>query len=133
MAIRTRATPVLRAATGAVALLLVLAGSAGCELIKKDEAVQSIVSRRAVGMPIGAFFDEFGRPRSRAELLDGTVRYGWESSVGSARAGPDSLDQRICQLQIVADAKGRITSADVVHDSPGRVSTSRCGEIFAAR
>lgn len=113
------------------AALLLLASLSGCELFKKNEEAQSVVSRRAVGLQIGDFLDQFGRPRTRTELVDGSTSYAWESTVEGARAGPDSLDQRVCKLRLITDRKGKITSAEVVYDALGRRSTSRCTEIFA--
>jgi len=119
--------PVVTAA--ATSLLLLALG--GCELLKKNEAVQAMVNSRAVGAPVSDFLDRFGPARTRVELTDGSTGYEWQSAVESTPPGPESRDQRICQLRLLADRRGRITSAEIVHDGLGRRSTSRCGEIFA--
>ncbi|MEO8080968.1 MAG: hypothetical protein ABI641_10580, partial [Caldimonas sp.] len=111
---------------------LLVCALSGCELLKKNAEAQLLVDRRAIGLSVGSFFDQFGRPRARTEMLNASTAYAWESTVGAARPGLDSLDQRVCQLRIVADKKGTITTADIVHDSIGRTSNSRCSEIFAA-
>ena len=112
--------------------LLLLAALTGCgTLFKKDEAVQSVVNNRAIGMSAGEFFDQFGVWRQRTELLDGTTEFSWTSATAArTAAGYVSLDDRTCTLRIVIAKNGKIISADVVFDNQGRVSTSRCAEVF---
>jgi hypothetical protein len=114
----------------ALALLVVALG--GCELLKKDGESLAIINNRVLGMPAGDFFDRYGRARSRVEVADQTTEYDWISSVPAAKAGPDSLDERVCRLRLTSDARGRISAVQVRYDAPGLKSTSRCGEIFAA-
>ena len=54
-------------------------------------------------MPVGEFFDRYGRPRARSESADGTIEYNWISTVGYARPGPEGLDERVCKLHLSAD------------------------------
>lgn len=112
--------------------LLLLAALAGCgTLFKKDEAVQGVVNNRAIGMAAGDFFDQFGTWQQRTELLDGTTEFSWTSATASrTAAGYVSLDDRTCTLRIIVAKNGKIVSADVVFDNQGRVSTSRCSELF---
>ena len=114
----------------AAASLVVALG--GCELLKKDAESTAIISKRVIGMPVGDFFDRYGRARSRTDVADKTTEYLWVSSVPAAPPGPESLDDRICRLRLVGDANGRISRVFVLFDAPGLKSTSRCGEIFAA-
>lgn len=114
-------------AAAAAALLL-----AGCSVFKSNEEAQAIVTQRVVGMPAGAFFDAYGRWKNRVELPNGGTAYQWQSGVGSAPPGIYGPDDRTCFMRIFADRNGRIESATILNDNPGRVSTSRCGELFRA-
>jgi hypothetical protein len=115
-----------------LAAALLVGGVAGCELLKHNEEALATINKRVIGMPAGEFFDRYGRAQSRSEGPDGSMDYEWTSAVPYAKAGPDSLDERICTLRIGSDARGRIARVAVVYDAPGRTSTSRCREIFAA-
>ena len=114
-------------------LLLLLSGLAACSVFKNNEEAQAIVNQRVVGMPAGDFFQTYGAARTRSEQLDGSTSYEWISATGKVAAGPGWLDERTCTLRIVADKRGRVATAEVVLDNPGRTSTSRCGEMFKAR
>jgi hypothetical protein len=117
----------------AVALLL-LATLAACGVFKKDDAVQGVVNKRVIGMSAGDFFDQYGAWRQRSELLDGTTEFSWTSAIGaSTAAGFVGLDDRTCTLRVVVAKNGKIASADVVYDNQGRVSISRCEELFKAK
>lgn len=105
----------------------------GCSVFKSNEEAQTIVTQRVAGMTAGAFFDAYGRWKNRVELPNGGTAYRWESGVGSAPPGIYGLDERTCIMRILADKNGRIESATILNDTPGRVSTSRCGEMFRAR
>jgi hypothetical protein len=113
---------------GAAALLAV--ALAGCGTFKSNEEAQTVVTRRVVGMPAGDFFQQFGRYRSRTEQPDGSALYAWESAMGAAVAGPQGTDDRVCRLRLFADKRGRIESVNVLFDDPGRISTSRCTDLF---
>lgn len=113
-------------------LAVLVALLAGCSVIKTKEEASDIVARRAVGMRAGDFFDTFGPARAKAEGLDGGAVYRWESTVGAMEPGVQSLDERICKLVVTVDKGGRVTAAAVARDTQGRVSPSRCGEIFRA-
>lgn len=117
-------------ALAAAALLVVLGG---CELLKRNEEALAIINARVLGMPAGDFFDRYGRASSRSEIADGGTSYDWISSVAYARPGPEGLDDRVCKLHLTADKRGRISAVQVRYDAPGTKSTSRCGEIFAAK
>ena len=119
----------LACALAAAPLVLALAG---CELFKGNQEVLAVINGRVIGMSAGEFFDRYGRARSRSEIGDGSVAYDWVSAVGYARPGFEGLDDRICRLRLKSDARGRMSEVDVVFDAPGRTSTSRCREIFAA-
>jgi hypothetical protein len=116
-------------ALAAVSLLVALGG---CGLFKTNEEVLATVNKRAIGTPVGDFFDRYGRPRSRSERADGSTEYDWISSGPYARPGVEGLDDRVCKLHLGADPRGRINRVEVTYDAPGINSTSRCGEIFAA-
>ena len=42
------------------------------------------------------------------------------------------LDDRTCTLRLVAGKDGKILTATILQDMPGRTSTSRCLEMFKA-
>jgi hypothetical protein len=115
----------------ALCAALVLAALPGCELMKRNEEVTTVINRRALGMPAGEFFDRFGRAGPKREQSDGSAEYDWVSSVPYAQAGPAGLDDRICRLKVSVDNKGRVSAVQVLFDAPGLKSTSRCSEIFA--
>ena len=110
-----------------------LVGLGGCELLKHDAEALTVINSRVLGMPAGDFFDRYGRPSGRAETVDGGMAYDWISSVRFAPPGPEGLDDRVCKLHLTADRQGRINAVQVQYDAPGMKSTSRCGEIFAAK
>ena len=112
--------------------VLVLASLAGCELMKKNEEVTTVINRRAIGMPAGEFFDRFGPHGRKRDQSDGSAEYDWVSSVPYSRPGPAGLDERICRLKVSVDTKGRVSAVTVLFDAPGLTSTSRCAEIFSA-
>jgi hypothetical protein len=112
------------------AALTLVATLAACSAIKTKDEASDIVSRRAVGMQAGAFFDAYGPARSKVEALDGGAVYRWQSSIGSVPPGPQSLDERICNLTLTVDKGGKVTAVEVARDTHGRASASRCGEIF---
>ncbi|HWK85480.1 MAG TPA: hypothetical protein VNS61_17280 [Caldimonas sp.] len=116
------------------AALLALAALAGCGSLTNNDAAQAVVNERVIGMQAGDFFQQFGGTRTRSEQADGSTSYDWKSALGPTQnAGYYGLDERTCTLHLVADKKGKIASVDVVLDNVGRVSTSRCTEIFKAR
>ena len=117
----------------ALCAALVLGTLPGCELMKRNEEVTTVINRRVLGMAAGEFFDRFGRPGPRREQSDGGAEYDWISSVPYALPGPAGLDERICRLKVSADKQGRISAVQVLFDAPGLKSTSRCSEIFAAK
>ena len=106
----------------------------GCEVFKKSDEVQTTVNKQVVGLQAGVFFDRYGYPKTRAEQLDlGTV-YSWVSpQTRDVASGVLNPDDRYCTLRVTADRSGRIISADVLFDNPGKLSTSRCGDIFRAK
>ncbi|MGZ5204940.1 MAG: hypothetical protein ACXWIG_10600 [Caldimonas sp.] len=119
---------------GAALAALLLGGVAACGVFKSNEEAQAVVNQSVIGMPAGDFFDRFGRWRTRSEVGDGSIEYSWISETGPPpNSGYYGLDDRTCTLRIVAAKNGKITTADVVLDNPGRVSTSRCGEMFKAK
>jgi hypothetical protein len=115
----------------AIAAASLLAALAACGLFKGNEEVQAIVNKRVIGMPVGDFFDRYGRPRTRSEKPDGGMEYDWISAVPYAKPGVEGLDERVCKLALTSDRRGRIDSVVVRYDAQGMKSTSRCGEIFA--
>ena len=117
----------------ALAAWLAVVALAGCGTFKNNEESQAVASKRLVGTPVGNFFDEFGRYRSRSEQPDGSVIYNWESAMGPAPPGPHGPDERICRMRVFADKRGRIESVSILLDDPGRVSTSRCRELFTPK
>ena len=115
------------------AALVCAAAAAGCSVFKSNDEAQAIVNARVVGMPAGDFFQTYGRWRTRSELPGGGISYAWESSVGAAPAGVNGLDERVCKMRLIANPAGRIETAAIEFDNPGRVSTSRCAEMFKPR
>ena len=87
----------------ALCAALALASFAGCELMKKNEEVTTVINRRAIGMPAGEFFDRFGPHGRKRELNDGSAEYDWVSSVPYTRPGPAGQDERICRLKVSVD------------------------------
>jgi len=126
-------TPSRPPRVAAIATAALLGCLASCSVFKSNIEAQAVIDQNVVGSPVGDFFDKYGRPRSRSELPDGTTQYDWISSVPAAAAGPVGLDDRTCTLRIIGARNGRIASALVVLDNPGRESTSRCAEMFKAR
>jgi hypothetical protein len=122
-------TPFPRATLVAVSILVALGG---CGLLKTSEDVLAVINNRALGMPVGEFFDRYGAAKSRFPLSDGTTDYEWYSGVAYAKAGPADPAEQVCRLRLSADPRGRIRRVDVLYDPPGLHSTSRCTEIFAA-
>ena len=114
----------------AASLLVALSG---CELLKHNEEALSIVNARVIGMPAGEFFDRYGRATVRREIADGGSLYDWASDLGFATPGPERADDRLCKMRLTADRRGRISEVVIQFDGPGLKSTSRCGEIFAAK
>ena len=112
------------------ALTFSLAALAGCAAIRGNTEGQLLVTQKVTGMPVGDFIERYGRWRTRSELPSGGAAYNWESSVPAVAPGPAGQDERVCKLRLIADKAGRIETASIVLDNPGRVSTSRCGELF---
>jgi hypothetical protein len=114
--------------------LLAACAVASCGVFKKpDQETQAIVDRRVVGISMGDFIDSFGRPNNRSEQLDGTTAYYWVSKLASVPNGFAPLDNAVCTLSIIADARGRIVSAQVVLDDPGNTSASQCEALFKTK
>ena len=121
------------AALRAAALVVPLLAAAGCSVFKTNEEAQASINQRVVGMPAGEFFDRFGRAKIRDPQSDGSIEYQWISSIGETpNSGYYGLDDRTCTLRIIAGKDGRIQSAIILQDMPGRTSTSRCLEMFKA-
>jgi len=106
---------------------------AGCGAPQARPDIQTVVTARVAGMSVGDFFDTFGRPRSRSERGDGSTDYLWISETKALGSGAANVDLSRCTLRLVADSRNRIASVEVVLDSPGYTSTSRCNEIFAKK
>ena len=120
-------------AAAATAGLVLACAFAGCSVFKSNEEAQAILTQRVAGMTVGQFFDTYGRAKKRYELANGSVEYYWESEIGAVQAGPAGLDERVCKLNLLVTKDGRIDSATIAQDNPGRKSTSRCGELFKAK
>ena len=117
-------------AAAAAALLLAVAG---CSVFKTNEEAQAVINQRVIGMPVGDFFDRYGRPKLREAQADGTTEYAWISAItATPNSGYYGLDDRTCSMKIIAAKDGRIVTASIVQDMPGRTTTSRCLEIFKA-
>lgn len=116
------------------AALLLLCSLAACGIFKNDEEVQAVINQRVTGMAVGDFFQQFGPWLKRSEQGDGSTEYGWISGTGpTPNSGYYGLDDRTCTLRIVAAKNGKIVTAEIVLDNLGRVSTSRCGEMFRTK
>jgi len=89
----------------AIAAASLLAALAACGLFKGNEEVQAIVNKRVIGMPVGDFFDRYGRPRTRSEKPDGGMEYDWISAVPYAKPGVEGLDERVCKLALTRSAR----------------------------
>ena len=124
-----RSTAVVRHSLAALALACVL--FSGCGIFKPNEETATIISSRALGMPVGEFFDRYGRPQRREETGNGAMEYIWVSAVAPTQ-GWASVDDQVCSLRLNADNRGRISAAAVMYDGQGKTRTSRCAEIFAA-
>ena len=115
-------------AAAAAALLLAVAG---CSVFKTNEEAQAVINQRVIGMPVGDFFDRYGRPKLREAQADGTTEYAWISAItATPNSGYYGLDDRTCSMKIIAANDGRIVTASIVQDMPGRTTTSRCLELF---
>ena len=122
------------AALRAAALLSLLLACAGCSVLKTNEEAQTVINQRVIGMPVGDFFDRYGRAKLREPQPDGSVEYSWISEITekAPHAGWYGLDDRTCTMKIIAGKDGKITLANILQDTPGRTSTSRCLEMFKA-
>jgi hypothetical protein len=115
-------------AAAAAALFLAVAG---CSVFKTNEEAQVVINQRVIGMPVGDFFDRYGRPKLREAQADGTTEYAWISAItATPNSGYYGLDDRTCSMKIIAAKDGRIVTASIVQDMPGRTTTSRCLELF---
>jgi len=115
-------------AAAAAALLLAVAG---CSVFKTNEEAQAVINQRVIGMRVGDFFDRYGRPKLREAQADGTTEYAWISEItATPNSGYYGLDDRTCSMKIIAAKDGRIITASIVQDMPGRTTTSRCLELF---
>ena len=115
--------------TAAAATLL--AAVAGCSVFKTNEEAQAVINQRVVGSPAGAFFDRYGAAKRREQQADGTIEYAWISAItATPNSGYYGLDDRTCSLKIISGKDGRIITASILQDMPGRTSTSRCLEVF---
>jgi hypothetical protein len=115
----------------AAACVLACALLSGCEIFKKNEETTLIVGNRALGMPVGEFFDRYGRPEQRQELPDGGLQFIWVSSVMQTQGAAD-VDNQVCSMRVTANKVGRITAVQVMYDGQGKTRLSRCAEIFSA-
>lgn len=121
------------AALRATATLSLLLTIAGCSVFKTNEEAQGAINQRVVGMSVGDFFDRYGSWKTRQVQPDGAVEYAWISAITTdAYKGFYGLDDRTCSMRVIADKNGRILTATIVDDMPGRTTTSRCLEIFKA-
>jgi hypothetical protein len=120
--------PALRAALVAA---LALGALSGCGIFKDNEQTVAVINARALGMPVGEFFDRYGRPQRRDERTDGGLEFIWVSSVTRTQGRAD-VDDQVCSLRLTTDRGGRISSAQVMYDGQGKTRMSRCAEIFAA-
>ena len=119
------------AAPRAAAAIALLAALAGCSLFKTNEEAQAVIDQRVVGTQVGDFFDRYGRAKLREAQADGTTEYAWVSAItATPNSGYYGLDDRTCSLKIIAAKNGRIVTASILQDMPGRTSTSRCLELF---
>jgi hypothetical protein len=121
-----------RAIAAASALVAVVA-LAGCELVKRNEDVATTVSSRVIGIPVGTFFERYGRTGVAKEDLGNNTSFDWLSDVGMTPPGHEGRDDRICKLRLTVDKGGRISAVQILYDAQGTKSSSRCGEIFAAK
>ena len=121
------------AASRAAAPLSLLLAVAGCSVFKTNEEAQAAINQRVVGMSVGDFIERYGSWKARQVQPDGAVEYAWISAITTdAYKGFYGLDDRTCRVKIIADKNGRILTATIVEDMPGRTTTSRCLEIFKA-
>ena len=121
------------AALRAAAIVSLLLAVAGCSVFKTNEAAQAAINQRVVGMSVGDFFDRYGSWNRRDPQLDGTVEYAWVSAITDKPPNAGlygGLDDRTCSLKVVAGRNGKIVTATIVSDGPGRTSNSRCTEVF---
>jgi hypothetical protein len=112
------------------AALLIAVG--GCEVFKPNQEAMANINQRALGKPVGEFFDRYGRATARTEVSDNTAIYNWVSDVGMTRPGPEGQDERVCKLRLTVDKAGKISDVQILYDAQGIKSRSRCAEIFAA-
>jgi hypothetical protein len=105
---------------------------AGCNAILhvNAENAQGIVDQRLVGMRLGDFVSRYGAPRARQEARDGAVSFDWDADFAYVGPGPRGTEERICRLRVSADRNGRIVSAPILRDGPGKRHLSRCAEVF---
>lgn len=103
-----------------------------------------------VGHPVNEFFYVYGYPSGRLEKANGNVVYQWvsaQSITDASKANPNiytspngsyqavdaysgSVQRQYCELRINTDKNEIVRSFDIVVDTDGKWSTSRCSEIF---
>ena len=111
--------------------MALLAGLAACSVFRSNEEAQTVINQRVIGKPVGEFFDTYGPALRREQQADGSTEYAWMSAITKPlNAGFYGQDDRYCQLRLIASKDGRIVTASIVQDNPGRTSTSRCLELF---
>ena len=121
------------AALRAVAAASLLLALAGCSVFKTNEETQAVINQRVVGTPVGAFFDRYGPAKRREQQADGTIEFAWISAItATPNSGYYGLDDRTCTLRLIAGKDGKIHTATILQDMPGRSSISRCMEMFKA-
>ena len=119
------------AALRIAAIASLLLATAGCSVFKTNEEAQAVINQRVVGTSVGSFFDRYGTWKVRNVQPDGAVEYAWISATTApTNNGFYGLDDRTCSMKIIADRNGRILTATIIDDMPGRTTTSRCMEIF---
>ena len=119
------------AAPRAAAAAALFAALAGCSVFKTNEEAQAAINQRVVGMSVGDFIERYGSWKARQVQPDGAVEYAWISATTTdPYKGFYGLDDRTCSMRLIADKNGRILSATIVDDMPGRTTTSRCLELF---
>src|SRR5579885_1549654 len=128
-------------------LPLALLMLAGCAATAYPEATMTRLNQQYAGRNVDQFFLRYGMPAGQYQMHSGGRIYRWVSPVDTyvvpsppvfygyyhpfwVDSYPPEVIQRYCEIQIQTDYRGRIRRLVRTADTAGRVSTSRCAEIF---
>ncbi len=108
---------------------------------------QNQINDSWAGMPFDDFVLRYGSPQSKYALSNGDVAYLWDSGASSIgmpshantqNSGDHALPQYsgsgnvdvFCEVQIITGKEGIIKQINIMRDTMGTRTTSRCREVI---